>query len=534
MTIGHPHADNPGRITPVRRALLSVYDKHGLVQLARALTELHVELLSTGGTARMLRDEGLTIRRVSELTGVPEMLDGRVKTLHPMVHAGILAIRDNERHRKDLDTYGAQPIDLVVANLYPFEKTARMEGLGIQEIVEMIDIGGPTMVRAAAKNFRDVGVVVDPQDYDRIVEELRELGGLTEKLRLELARKAFAHTASYDTAIFSFMGQIEPDGTRRAPDSLFPQKLTLAVEKAADLRYGENPHQRSALYVELQGNEPTIARAHQIQGAELSFNNYLDLDAAVDTVCSLDHCGVAIIKHGNPCGVAKDDDPLEAFRKAKACDPDSAFGGIVAFNRRVDDRTAEELTGMFLEAVAAPDFTADARSILAKKKKVRVMQIGDTRLYRRPGLDVRRVSGGYLVQEWDTTDHLDEAQVVTRRAPTEEEWRALRFAWRVARHVRSNAIVLALPDRTVGIGAGQMSRVDSVRLAIAKAGPRVKGAALASDAYFPFRDNIDEAAKAGINSVIQPGGSIRDQEVIDAANELGLAMVFTGRRHFRH
>ncbi len=531
---GRNESADPGRTTPVRRALLSVYDKQGVVEFARALVDAGVEVLSTGGTGRLLRDEGLPIRRVSEVTGVPEMLDGRVKTLHPKVHAGILAVRDKPLHRRDVEAYGADLIDLVVVNLYPFEKTARMEGIGIGEIVEMIDVGGPTMVRAAAKNFRDVGVVVDPADYDRIVDEMRERGGLTDATRLYLARKAFGHTASYDTAIFSFLGQLEPDGTRRAPDSLFPQKLEISALKLGDLRYGENPHQRAALYGELQGNEPTVARAPQLQGTELSFNNYLDLDAALETAFSIEGCGCAIVKHNNPCGVASAPDAAEAFRRARACDPDSAFGGVVAFNQPIDGTVAEELAGMFLEAVIAPQVLPDARSVLARKKKLRVLEWGDPRLYRRAGLDMRRIGGGVLVQEWDGDGDLGDLRVVTRRAPDAAELAAARFAWRVVRHVRSNAIVLALGDRTVGIGAGQMSRVDAVRIAVRKAGENVRGTALASDAFFPFRDNVDEAAAAGIRCIVQPGGSIRDEEVIAAADEHGVAMVFTGRRHFRH
>jgi len=530
----HPDTGDNGRVTPVRRALLSVYDKQGVVDLARALVDCGVELLSTGGTGRLLRDEGIPLRRVSEVTGVPEMLDGRVKTLHPKIHAGILAVRDNPKHRRDVDAFGADLIDLVVVNLYPFEKTARMEGIGLAEIVEMIDIGGPTMVRAAAKNFRDVGVVVDPTDYDRVVEEIRELGGLTEQTRLFLARKAFGHTAAYDTAIFSFLGQIDADGSRRRPDSLFPQKVAVELTKLSDLRYGENPHQRAALYGELQGNEPTIARAVQLHGAELSFNNYLDLDSAVSVVCSLPGCAAAVIKHNNPCGAAVGVDPLEAFRRARDCDLQSAYGGVVAFSREVDHEAAEELAGMFLEAVIAPSFSAAAKSILFRKKKLRVLQWGDPREFRRAGLDFRRVSGGFLVQEWDGADDLREARVVSKRQPTDEEWQAMRFAWAMVRHVRSNAIVFATADRTVGIGAGQMSRVDSVQIAAKKAGETAQGAAMASDAFFPFRDNVDEAAKAGIRAVIHPGGSIRDDEVVKAADEHDMAMVFTGRRHFRH
>jgi phosphoribosylaminoimidazolecarboxamide formyltransferase/IMP cyclohydrolase len=522
------------RITRVRRALLSVYRKDDIVPFARTLTELGVELVSTGGTGRLLREAGLSIRRVSELTGVPEMLDGRVKTLHPMVHAGILAIRDNHGHRRDLDEYGAAPIDLVVVNLYPFEQTTRMGDIGLAEVVEMIDIGGPTMVRAAAKNFRDVGVIVDPRDYPIVLDELQSLGGLTEATRLRLALHAFRHTAAYDTAIYSFLQQIDPAGRPRAEDSLFPPTLEFELHKLQELRYGENPHQRAALYGQLQGNEPSLTRAEQIQGTELSFNNLLDLDAAMACVASFSESACAVIKHNNPSGVAIAPGPSEAFRNAKAADPVSAFGGIVAFNRPIDVACAEELTGMFLEAVIAPDALPDAREVLAKKPKLRVLLWGDPREYRRPGLDLRRITGGFLVQEWDTDDQQLEFKLVSKREPTASEWDALRFAWQVCRHVRSNAIVLAGSDHTVGIGAGQMSRVDAVMLAAHKAGPRAAGSVMASDAFFPFRDGIDQAAQHGITAVVQPGGSVRDREVIDAADDHGMAMVLTGRRHFRH
>ncbi len=523
-----------GTITPVRRALISVYEKEGVVEFARGLVDAGVEIVSTGGTARLLEEAGLEIVRVAELTGFPEMLDGRVKTLHPVVHAGILAVRDKAEHARALGEHGIGWIDLVVVNLYPFETTARMEGIGLGEIVEMIDIGGPTLVRAAAKNFRDVGVVVDPADYMGTLGEILAVGGLTAPARFSLARKAFRHTASYDTAIFSFLNQIEADGARREADSLFPEKLSFEIVKQLDLRYGENPHQRAAFYGELQGNEPTLARAEQLQGAALSFNNLLDLDGATASVASIEGCGCVVVKHGNPCGAARGETPLDAFLAAREGDPVSAFGGIVAFNRACDEPAAKELASMFLEAVIAPSFSEGARTALARKKKLRVLSWGDPRSFRRPGLDVRRVSGGYLLQEWDTDDPAGSETVVTKREPTDDEWAALRFGWRLCRHVRSNAIVFAHADRTVGIGAGQMSRVDAVTIAGLKAGERASGSAMASDAFFPFRDGIDAAADRGVTAVIQPGGSIRDEEVVAAADERGIAMVFTGRRHFRH
>ncbi|RMF75238.1 MAG: bifunctional phosphoribosylaminoimidazolecarboxamide formyltransferase/IMP cyclohydrolase PurH [Acidobacteria bacterium] len=523
-----------GTRVPVRRALISVYDKEGIVDFARGLADAGVEILSTGGTGRLLRDAGIEIRRIAEVTGFPEMLDGRVKTLHPLIHAGILAVRGNPRHLEDVERSGAPLIDLVVVNLYPFEQTARMENIGLQEIVEMIDIGGPTMVRAAAKNFDSVGVVVDPRDYGPVLGEVLEHGGLDGPRRMELACKAFRHTAAYDAAIFAYLSQLGPDGTMRPAESPFPQKLALEFQKVQELRYGENPHQRAAFYGELHGNQPTLAGAVKLQGKELSFNNLLDLDAALGAVLSIDGCGAVVVKHLNPCGAARGENPADAFRRAREGDPVSAFGGIVAFNAPVDEAAAVELTSMFLEAVIAPDFTPAAREVLARKRKLRVMQLGGGAEAARGGFDLRRVWGGILVQDWDTDDTLDELTVPTRRKPTDDELRDLRFGWKLCRHVKSNAIVFARDEMLVGVGAGQMSRVDSVRLAASKAGERSRGAVMASDAFFPFRDGLDAAAEAGVTAVIQPGGSIRDEEVIAAADEHGVAMVFTGRRHFKH
>ncbi|UCF69215.1 MAG: bifunctional phosphoribosylaminoimidazolecarboxamide formyltransferase/IMP cyclohydrolase [Acidobacteriota bacterium] len=532
--MSRPPEDAVERRPEIRRALLSVYDKQGIVEFARTLAEAGVEMVSSGGTAGLLSEHGVPIKRIEEVTGFPELLGGRVKTLHPKIHGGILAIRDDEAHRRDLERLQIEPIDLVVVNLYPFETTAQREGARFDELIEMIDIGGPTLVRAAAKNHRDVGVVVDPRDYSAVASEIRSSGALSDVRRFELARKAFAHTAAYDAAIVSHWRRRDADGSRREESSCFPDEMTMTLRKLQELRYGENPHQRAALYGEPDAGAFTLARAEQVHGAALSFNNLLDLDGALAAALSLDGCGCVIVKHGNPCGAALGETPAAAFEAAREGDPVSAFGGIVAFNRSVDLDAANAVSSLFLEAVIAPDYAPDAAARLARKKKLRVLRGGDPLHPQRPGFDVRRISGGFLLQDWDSDDDLASAQVVTRREPTNKEWAALRFGCRVCRHVRSNAIVFTGSDRTFGVGAGQMSRVDAVKLAAMKAGERSRGAVMASDAFFPFRDGIDEAAGAGIRAIIQPGGSIRDQEVIEAADEHDLAMVFSGRRHFRH
>jgi len=518
-----------------RRALVSVFDKEGVIDLCRALTSLGIEILSSGGTARLLKENEIPVIRIADYTGFPEMLDGRVKTLHPRVHAGILARRADARHMEDLRKQEIAPIDLVVVNLYPFEKTAATEGIGLGDVVEMIDVGGPTMVRAAAKNYADVGVVVDPADYGRVVEELRESGALSPATRLDLAVKAFRHTSAYDSAVQAYLSSVGPDGEARPDGAELPEFLRVEMVKAQDLRYGENPHQRAAFYRDPLGAGPSIAAAKQLQGKELSFNNILDLDAALSLAAEFDGGACAIIKHGNPCGTALAPDPKTAYERALACDPVSAFGGVIAFNRKVDGHTAQAMAEHFFEAVIAPAFDDEARAALARKKKLRLLEVGDLGRFRRGGFDLRRVGGGLLAQDWDTIDEaVRESRVATRREPTAEEWKALEFAWTVCKNVKSNAIVYAFADRTVGVGAGQMSRVDSARIAVQKAQQPLKGAVMASDAFFPFRDGLDVAADAGITAVIQPGGSIRDAEVIAAADERDLAMVFTGRRHFRH
>ncbi|HLN83220.1 MAG TPA: bifunctional phosphoribosylaminoimidazolecarboxamide formyltransferase/IMP cyclohydrolase, partial [Candidatus Binatia bacterium] len=509
----------------------------GIVEFCRVLAELNIELVSTGGTASLLRDNKIPVKDVAELTGFPEMMDGRVKTLHPKIHGGILALRDNPAHVAKMKEHGILPIDLVVVNLYPFEATVA-RGAPFEEVVENIDIGGPSMVRAAAKNHQYVGVVVDPADYDSILAELRENDrSLSSTTRFRLFRKAFQHTARYDGAISNYFSSLNDE---KKPQR-WGESFTIQVAKIQDMRYGENPHQSAAFY-ETQGESgPSIARAHQIQGKELSFNNILDADAALSTVLEFSDIATVAIKHNNPCGVALSKQSLaDSFRKAKACDPVSIFGGVIAFNRPVDEETAKELRDIFLEIVIAPSFTAEAKAVLSSAKRllnIRLLEL-DIGQPQTGGYDLRRVRGGLLVQDWDTGKvDVRSCKVVTKRKPTEEEYQALDFAWRVCRHVKSNTIVFASPDQVLGVGAGQMSRIDSTKIAVMRAathGLDLKGSAVASDAFYPFRDGLDEAANAGAKSVIQPGGSIKDDEVINAANEHGVAMIFTGMRHFRH
>jgi phosphoribosylaminoimidazolecarboxamide formyltransferase/IMP cyclohydrolase len=521
----------------IRRALVSVYDKQGVVALCRELHAAGVEILSSGGTARLLDSEGVPVVRVAEYTGSPEILDGRVKTLHPRIHAGILAVRSSSEHMDELGRHQIEPIDLVVVNLYPFRETVASPDASHDQIVEMIDIGGPTLIRAASKNYRDVGVVVDPSDYDEILSQVREHGALSDELRERLAVKAFRHTSTYDSAIHDYLSsRTAADGAEPSADP-FPDRFTLELHKAQDLRYGENPHQRAAFYREAASSSafPSVAHGRQLQGKELSFNNLLDFDAALNLAADLRDGACVVVKHGNPCGVALGLEPGVAFRRALECDPVSAFGGVIAFNRPVDAAAAKAITEAFYEGVIAPAFDADSREVLAKKKKLRVLATGDLTGYTRHGFDVRRVNGGVLLQDWDPGgESVRDGEVATQRKPSDEEWRALEFAWTVVRHVKSNAIVFGNEDRLLGVGAGQMSRVDSVRIGIEKARVPLDGAVMASDAFFPFRDGVDVAAEAGVKAVVQPGGSIRDKEVVAAANEHGIAMVFTGRRHFRH
>ena len=506
----------------IKRVLISVTDKTGVIDFARALHSLGAAIISTGGTARMIREAGVPVQDVAEVTGFPEMLDGRVKTLHPRIAAGMLAIHHRPDHMEALAAHGIEPIDMVVVNLYRFEEVAAKPGAELEELIENIDIGGPTMIRAAAKNYQDVAVVVSPQDYDGVLDEMRGSGGaLSHETKWRLARKAFRTTADYDSAISARLDREESAG-------LLPRDLRVRAPKLMDLRYGENPHQQAALYgTRGQG----IAGAAQLQGKELSYNNLVDLDAAWQLACEFPGPAAAIIKHTNPCGCAEQAALAEAWRKALECDPVSAFGGVIGLNRVVDEETAREMAKLFVEAIAAPGYAPEALQILSAKKNLRVMQVA-------PGsepLVIKSITGGFLAQTADTAQ-LDRATEVvkTKRAPTDDEWRALEFGWRVAKHVKSNAIVYARPGQTVAVGAGQMSRVDSVKLGAMKALLPLAGSVVASDAFFPFPDGVEEAVKNGASAFIQPGGSVRDEEVIAAADRLGVAMVFTGVRHFRH
>ena len=515
----------------IQRAILSVTDKTGLVEFARKLSDLRVELISTGGTAQLLRQSGINVKDISELTGFPEMLDGRVKTLHPKVHGGILHRRENASHLSAVAEHGILPIDMVVVNLYAFEKTAAKADVHFDELIENIDIGGPSMIRSAAKNFQDVAIVTSPSDYDRIAEELSQSGGeLSLDTRWRLAQKAFATTAAYDAAIASTLERVSSNGRFEFHEAAgFPQNLRLSFTKAVDLRYGENPHQKAALYSD--GSGRGVANGRQLQGKELSYNNIVDLQAAWELAQEFDEPACAIIKHTNPAGAATGATLVEAYRKALECDPVSAFGGVIGVNRPVDGVAAEEMAKLFLEVIGAPEFDAGAKAKFAAKKNLRLMEITDA----PQKWVIKNVSGGVLLQDADVRPLAEsDLKVVSKRPPTEEEKRALLFAWKVCKHVKSNAIVYARDGQTVGVGAGQMSRVDSCKIGAMKAVLPLKGTVAASDAFFPFPDGVEEIARAGATAIIQPGGSVRDQEVIETADRLGLAMVFTGVRHFRH
>ncbi len=514
----------------IQRALISVTDKTGVVDFARALHELGAEIVSTGGTATAIRNAGVPVRDVAELTGFPEMLDGRVKTIHPRVAAGVLAIRSDAAHMASLAEHDISLIDMVVVNLYAFEKVAARPDASIHDLIENIDIGGPTMIRAAAKNWQDVAVVTQPEDYNAILDELRaNEKSLSKGTHWNLAKKAFSLTAAYDRAITARLASLSVEnGEFQDRQTDLPATLTLQAPQIMPLRYGENPHQKAALY---SLNSGGITAAKQLHGKELSYNNLVDLDAAWQLIAEFTEPAAAIIKHTNPCGCAEQSTLAEAYRKAFEADPVSAFGGVLAFNREVDEVTATEIAKTFIEAIAAPGYTQQALSILTGKKNLRLLEVG-------PGqekLVIKSISGGLLAQTADTAK-LDRApaRVVTARQPTEEEWRALEFGWKVCKHVKSNAIVYALPGQSVAAGAGQMSRVDSVKIGAMKSVLPIKGSVVASDAFFPFPDGLEYAAAQGATAFIQPGGSVRDEDVIAAANRLGVAMVFTGVRHFRH
>jgi phosphoribosylaminoimidazolecarboxamide formyltransferase/IMP cyclohydrolase len=517
----------------IQRALLSVSDKTGVLELAQHLNRLGVELLSTGGTAKLLQEAGLPVKEVSEHTGFPEMMDGRIKTLHPKIHGGLLGRRGTDE--AIMQQHDIAPIDLVVVNLYPFEATIARNDCTLPMAIENIDIGGPTMLRAAAKNHASVTVLIDPADYSTVVEQIESNGGVDDATRFDLAVKTFEHTAHYDGAIANYLGKIEADTTTE-----FPRTYNSQFNKAQDMRYGENPHQKAAFYTEKQAQSGSIGAATQLQGKELSYNNIADTDAALECVKAFPEApACVIVKHANPCGVATAADLLTAYDLAYQTDPTSAFGGIIAFNRELDSKTAQAIIDrQFVEVIIAPSISEEAKAVVSQKANVRLLSCGELPETASAGLDFKRVTGGLLVQDRDTAlVTADELKVVTKKVPTEDQMQDLLFAWRVAKFVKSNAIVYASKQQTVGIGAGQMSRVVSSRIAGMKAedaGLTVPGAVMASDAFFPFRDGLDAAAEAGISAVIQPGGSMRDDEVIAAADEHGIAMVFTGMRHFRH
>ncbi len=511
----------------IKRALISVSNKKHIVEFARGLQQLGIEIISTGGTTKALKEEGIEVRAVSEITNFPEILDGRVKTIHPAIHAGILANRAIKKHMDTLKAQDIKPIDLVVVNLYPFSETIAKEGVMLDEAIENIDIGGPAMIRSAAKNFEGVAVVVNPERYALVLDELKKNeGNLSQEICFELAREAFYHTAWYDTTIYRYLEKEESD---------FPSHLNLSYIKIQDLRYGENPHQRAAFYRDREALPHSLVFAQQLHGKEISFNNILDLDAAWAIVSEFSVPAAVVIKHTNPCGVAVADNLLSAYKRAYASDPVSAFGSVISFNRTVDESLAKRINETFVEAVIAPAYHEEALTVLAQKKDIRLLYMGEGRSSHSHSIDIRRVNGGILLQDLDNSrETRTEMKVVTKRHPTEKEWEDLLFAWKVAKHVKSNAIVLVKDLQTVGVGAGQMSRVDSAAIAAKKAGERAKDSVLASDAFFPFRDGIDAAAQVGARAVIQPGGSVKDSEVIAAANEHNMAMVFTGIRHFKH
>ncbi len=512
----------------IRRALISVSDKTGIVDFAKELVNLGIEIISTGGTAKAIEESGIKVIGISDITGYPECLDGRVKTLHPNIHGGLLAVRDNTEHMNKLKELGIGTIDLVVVNLYPFRKTIEKEGVQLSEAIENIDIGGPSMLRAAAKNHRYVTVVVDPSDYGKVLEEIRDKGDTSEATRFELAAKVFSHTASYDTLIGNYLW--EKAGMPRYPDT-----VNMTFEKVQNLRYGENPHQAAAYYREMKPAAGSLAAAAQLHGKELSFNNINDVNAALATLKEFGEPAAVALKHANPCGVGIGSSIYEAYMKAYEGDPVSIFGGIVALNREVDEKTALELSKIFLEIVIAPSYSDAALDIIKGKKNIRIMQLEDIGRKAETDIDIKKVGGGLLIQDADLLD-FDMADIkhVTDKKPTEKEMKDMLFAWKVVKHVKSNAIVVAKDGMTLGIGPGQTNRIWAADMSLERSGDKSRGAVIASDAFFPFGDVVEAAAKAGIAAIIQPGGSVRDQESVDECNKAGIAMIFTGMRHFKH
>lgn len=512
----------------MKRALISVSDKTGIAEFAKELENLGYEILSTGGTFKALTEAGIKAVEVSDITGFPECLDGRVKTLHPKIHAGILAMRSNEEHMKQIEELGVEPIDIVAINLYPFKQTILKEGTELEEAIENIDIGGPTMIRAAAKNYQDVAVIIDPADYQTVLQELKAEGSVSKKTKFRLAYKVFEHTAHYDSLISKYLRD-------QIGEELFPEALSLTFEKVQEMRYGENPHQKAAFYKEVGHFDGCLTAAKQLHGKELSYNNINDANGALDLVKEFDCPAAVAVKHANPCGVGIGENIYDAYMKAYEADPVSIFGGIVALNREVDAKTAEELHKIFLEIVIAPSYTKEALEILESKKNIRILELPEIAKKNNSAmLDMKKVAGGLLVQELNCELLGEELKCVTDRQPTEDEMEALMFAWKVVKHTKSNAIVLTDKDKTIGVGPGQTNRITALELAIKYGGDKVKGSVMGSDAFFPFPDCVEAAAKAGITAIIQPGGSIRDQESIDECNKHGIAMVFTGMRHFKH
>jgi len=518
----------------IRTVLISVSNKTGITELAQELVDLGIEIISTGGTARALEEAGIKVTPIDDVTGFPEMMDGRVKTLHPKIHGGLLALRGNEEHMKSVKEHDIKLIDLVIVNLYPFAETIKKENVKLSEAIENIDIGGPTMIRSAAKNYQHVGVIVDPEDYNKVLTELKDGGELSLKTKEYLAQKVFSHTAYYDSLIANYLSKACPRQATGAARDKFPEKLTLGYEKVSDLRYGENPHQKAAFYKEAVLKETCIAQAKVLQGKQLSYNNIMDADAALNIIRDFKEPTCAVIKHTNPCGCSTQENIVQAFQKAYAADSMSAFGSIIALNRECNQEIAQEISKVFVEIVMAPKFSTQALEILSKKKNLRLLEIGEISR-ADDSSETRKVVGGVLVRD---TDRLiikkQDLKIVTETKPSNEEVEEMLFAWKTIKHVKSNAILLTKDRTTVGLGAGQVSRVDAVDLAIKKAGDNLKGCVLASDAFFPFRDSIDKIAEVGIKLIIQPGGSIKDEEVIQACNEYGIAMVFTGNRCFKH